>query len=187
MRLVVAALLLLAPVAAHATGMPQLDFANPLTTSQVVWGAIIFAAMYVAVRSFALPHVSVVLEQRAAHIAADLDAARTAKQQADAAVAELTQATREAHTGAQAEIAQAVQSAKARAAAEAAEAMAKLDAQIAQSETRIDAARKAALAALGTVAGETAHAVIDRLAGGAIAAATIDQAVAAALAARRPA
>ena len=25
-----------------AQGMPQLDFANPLTLSQVVWGAIIF-------------------------------------------------------------------------------------------------------------------------------------------------
>jgi hypothetical protein len=36
---------LLLPTAAQAEGMPQLDFANPLTTSQVVWGAIIFAAL----------------------------------------------------------------------------------------------------------------------------------------------
>ena len=39
--------LLLAPAIARAEGMPQLDFGNPLTISQVVWGAIIFIVLYV--------------------------------------------------------------------------------------------------------------------------------------------
>ena len=38
---------LLLPGVAHAEGMPQLDFANPLTTSQVVWGALIFIVLYI--------------------------------------------------------------------------------------------------------------------------------------------
>ena len=68
--------LLLLPGVAHAEGMPQLDFANPLTTSQVVWGAIIFALLYFVLSRFALPRVAEVIEQRAQHIAADLETAR---------------------------------------------------------------------------------------------------------------
>ena len=45
MRLRLALLAVLLPTAAHAEGMPQLDFGNPLTTAQVVWGAVIFAAL----------------------------------------------------------------------------------------------------------------------------------------------
>jgi len=187
MRAILAALLLLAPVAARAEGMPQLDFHTPLTLAQVVWGAVIFACLYVAVKSFALPQVSAVLDMRATHIAADLDAARAAKAEADAAVAELTQATRAAHAGAQTEIAQALATAKQAADAQAAVETARLDQQIATSEARIGAARQAALAALGQVASETAHAVVSRLVGSAIAPATIDSAVAATLAARQPA
>ena len=37
--------------------MPQLDFANPLTTSQVVWGAIIFVVLYILLSRIALPKV----------------------------------------------------------------------------------------------------------------------------------
>ena len=37
--------------------MPQLDFANPLTTSQVVWGAIIFVVLYVLLSRIGLPKV----------------------------------------------------------------------------------------------------------------------------------
>src|SRR5579863_5172240 len=129
MKLLLAALspLLLLPAgAAHAKGMPQIDFANPLTTSQVVWGALIFIVLYVLLSRWALPEVGSVLQERATAIATDLDAARGAKEQADKAVDELTRATREAHAGAQAEIAQAVAAAKAIADAQAAEINARL-------------------------------------------------------------
>ncbi len=181
-----AALLLLLPVAARAEGgMPQLDFSTPLTTSQVVWGAIIFVVLYILASRFALPQVGAVLNERAAHIARDLETARAAKAEADAAVAELTLATREAHAGAQAEIARALEQAKAAAAEQAAGLNAKLDAQIAEAERRIAAARNAALGALGQVASETAHAVVGRLTGASIDGPAVDRAVAAALAARR--
>ncbi len=41
------------PSAARAQGMPQLDFANPLTLTQVGWGAVIFIVLYVLLSRFA--------------------------------------------------------------------------------------------------------------------------------------
>ena len=74
---------LLLPAAAHAEGMPQLDFGNPLTTSQVVWGAIIFAVLYILLSRSALPGVASVIEERARHIASDLETAQAAKARSD--------------------------------------------------------------------------------------------------------
>lgn len=176
--------LLAALPAQAAEGMPQLDFANPLTMAQIVWLAIIFLALYLLLSNWALPKVAGVLEMRANAIAGDLDAASRAKAEAEAAVAELTRATRDAQAGAQAEIAQAVAAAKAAADRDAAALNAKLDAQIGEAEQRIAAARAAALGALGQVAGETAREVVSRLTGGAVPTADVDRAVAAALAAR---
>jgi F-type H+-transporting ATPase subunit b len=185
MKLLLAALLLLLLVgAAHAKGMPQIDFANPLTTSQVVWGALIFIVLYLLLSRWALPQVGSVLQDRAARIASDLDAARSAKEQADEAVAQLTRATHEAHAGAQAEIAQAVAAAKTAADAQAAEINARLDAQIAAAEQRIAEARAAAFAALEQVAVETAGVVVSRLTGRPIQDGAVSTAVAAAIAAR---
>ncbi len=96
------ATLLLMPVVARAEGgMPQLDFANPLTTSQVVWGAIIFAVLYIVLSRFALPRVASVIEERARHIAADLETARAARGRADAAAQEVADATARARAEAQ--------------------------------------------------------------------------------------
>ena len=179
------ALLLVGQAApARAAGMPQLDFGNPLTIAQVVWLGIIFLALYLLLSRWALPQVASVLDQRAGVIAADLEAARLAKQQADAAVAELTRATREAHAGAQAQIAAAIASGKAAADAQAAELNARLDAQIAAAEQRIAAARTAALGALEQVAVETAQTVVARLIGAPLDPSLVPQAVAGVLAAR---
>jgi F-type H+-transporting ATPase subunit b len=164
--------------------MPQLDFGNPLLLAQVVWLAIIFLVLYMLLSRWALPQVGAVLEHRAETIATDLDAARRAKEQADAAVAELTRATREAHAGAQAEIAAAVASAKTKADAQAADLNAKLDAQIAAAEQRIAAAQASALGALEQVAIETAREVVGRLIGSSLDPALVPQAVAGVLAAR---
>jgi F-type H+-transporting ATPase subunit b len=183
----VAAALLVAAFAtppARAAGMPQLDFGNPLLLAQVVWLAIIFLVLYMLLSRWALPQVGAVLEHRAETIATDLDAARRAKEQADAAVAELTRATREAHAGAQAEIAAAVASAKTKADAQAADLNAKLDAQIAAAEQRIAAAQASALGALEQVAIETAREVVGRLIGSSLDPALVPQAVAGVLAAR---
>jgi F-type H+-transporting ATPase subunit b len=169
----------------HAKGgMPQLDFANKLTISQVVWLAIIFVVLYLLLSRWALPQVGAVLEMRAARIAQDLDAARAAKAQADGAVAELTAATRAAQATAQAEIAGAVAAAKEAAAAQAVTLNADLERQLAAAEARIGAARTAAMGALRQVAGETAVDVIARLTGTEADRGQVDQAVGTVLAAR---
>ncbi len=173
--------LLLAAAAPPKEGMPQLNFANPLTTSQIVWGAIIFAVLYVAFSRWALPKVGTVIEDRRARIGRDLDTARASKTEADAAVAELTEATRRARAEAQAAIAAATQQAKAQAAAEAAAANERLDQQLTEAEARIAAARAAAMGALRQVASETAAAVVTRLTGQTPDGAVIDRAVGARL------
>ena len=179
-----AGVLLFPTVAIAKEGMPQLDFANPLTKAQVVWGAIIFVVLYLLVARWGLPRVTSVLEERAARIAADLDAARVAKANADTAVAELTEATQRARAEAQTAINRAADKAKQIAAAQAVELNARLDAQLAEAEGRIAAARGSAVSALRQVARETADTMITRLTGTQVDTHTLDRAVAAALAAR---
>jgi len=183
MRLLLAAFLLL-PAAARAEGMPQLDFANPLTTSQVVWGAIIFAVLYILASRVALPKVAEVLEERATHIAHDLEGAQAAKNKADAAVEELTAATVKARAEAQAAINAALEQAKAAAAQQAVVLNARLERQLADSEAQIAAARSMAMAALRQVATETATTVVARLTGAAPNAERLGSAIGRELAAR---
>jgi F-type H+-transporting ATPase subunit b len=166
-------------------GMPQLDFGNPLTISQVVWMAVIFLVLYLLVSFWALPQVDEVLAERARRIAADLETARAAKAEADAAVAELTGATRRAHAEAQAAIAAALAQAKEAAAAEARQFNERLDAQLATAEQQIAEARGAAMGALRQVARETAEMLIRRLTSTTPDPQAVDAAVGSALAARR--
>lgn len=166
-------------------GMPQLDFANPLTIAQVVWAALILIVMYLLLSRWALPQVGAVLEMRANRIRADLEAAQAAKGAADAAVAEVIEATRQAQATASAEINAAVATAKEAAAAQSAVLNARLETQLADAERRITAARGAAMGALRSVATETAAAVVTRLVGDAPAGGAVERAVDAALAARR--
>lgn len=145
--------------------MPQLDFANPLTTSQVVWMFLIFAALYLALRHWALPMVGGVIEMREQRIQADLETARRAKDEADRAVAEVAERTRAASAEAQGEIARAVAAAKADADARAKVDNDQLEKQLQEAEQRIHAARAQAMGALRQVAADTASTVVSRLTG----------------------
>lgn len=186
MRLLLLAFLLL-PSAAMATGMPQLDFANPLTLRQLIWGAVIFIVFYLLASRSALPRVASVLEQRASHIARDLESAQQAKTRSDAAAAEVTAAIAGARAEAQAAINAALDEAKAAAAKEAEALNARLEKQLAEAETQIAAARDQAMRALRQVATDTATTVITRLTGAAPDPAQLDGAIGTALAARQAA
>jgi F-type H+-transporting ATPase subunit b len=165
-KLGTAALLVLAPSAALAEGtMPQMDFANPLTSSQVVWMAVILVVLYALLSNWGLPQVGKVLENRAAVIARDLAAARAAKQQADQAVAQLNATIAQARSTAQAEVAKAAANAKADAAATSAALAARLEAKLAESEAQIAATKAAALAAIKPVAAEAASSILLKLTG----------------------
>lgn len=172
------------PALAAEKGMPQLDFANPLTISQVVWMALILVVLYFLLAQWALPQVEQVLTARADAIDGDLEASRTAKAHADAAVAELTAATAKARGEAQASINAAVNAAKAEAAERAAAQNARLETQLSEAEHRIGAARASAMSALRQVATETAGDIVGRLTGSAPDRGAIDTAVAGALSAR---
>ncbi len=169
--------LLLMAAGPEKEGMPQLNFKTPLTVSQVVWGAIIFTLLYMLLSRWALPKVASVVEDRRSRIGTDLDTARASKTEADAAVAEVTEATRRARSESQSAIATATQQAKAEAAKQAAAANAVLDAQLSEAESRIATARTAAMGALRQVAAETATTVVTRLTGRAPDPAVVDRAV----------
>lgn len=172
------------PTVAMAQGMPQLNFADPLTLAQVWWGAIIFIVFLLLCWLWGLPQVASVLERRAAAIAADLETARTAKEAADRSVAEMTQAIARARAKSQASINAALEAAQQKAAAQAAELNARLEAQLHQAEERIHAARQAATQALREVATETAATVVARLTGGPPEPGRLEHAIGAVLAAR---
>lgn len=164
--------------------MPQLDFSNPLTIAQVVWMAIIFGALYYILARYTLPQVAAVVDGRANRIAADLDSARAAKTQSDAAIAEVNAAGQRANTEAQAAIAGAIAQAKAEAAAQSRAADKRLSHQLAEAEQRIAEARRAAMGALREVARDTASSLVARLTGHAPDPAAVESAVGTAMAAR---
>jgi F-type H+-transporting ATPase subunit b len=166
MRRIAIILAVMTPSAALAeSNMPQMDFSNPLTTSQVVWMAIILVALYLTLSRWGLPEIGKVLDHRAQTIGADLETARAAKAAADHAAAELNKTMNQARAAAQAEIAAAIADAKAKALTQSQALAAKLDAQLEDSEAQIAAARTAALAAIKPVAAEAATEILARLTG----------------------
>lgn len=175
---------LLAPVPALASGMPQLDFANPLTLAQVWWGAAIFVVFLLLTWRWGLPQVSAVLDQRAAAIAADLDTARRAKADSDRAVAEVAAATAKARAEGQASITAALDAVKQQEAAQTATLNARLEAQLKDAEAQISAARASAMQALRQVAADAAATVVARLTGSPADPAQLDRALTSALAGR---
>jgi F-type H+-transporting ATPase subunit b len=150
---------------ARAVGMPQLDFANPLVTGQVVWGGAIFLVLYVLLSRSALPRVDRVLTKRRQTIDNDLDIARRAKVDADAAVDELHQARRTAMAEAQANVEKVVEDARVAALHETQGMNARLATEIREAEARVAAARAEALGSLRQIADETARALIHQVAG----------------------
>ena len=173
------------PLSAMAEGgLPQLNFANKLTTYQVVWGVVIFAILYILASRTALPTVEAVLEERARRISGDLESARDAKSRADAGTAAAADATAKARAEAQAAITAALESSKQAAAVQSAALNERLDQQLKEAEGQIAAARGAALAALPGVASDTAVALITRLTGTAPDPVRLSGAINAAMAAR---
>jgi F-type H+-transporting ATPase subunit b len=189
LRLAALATLAMLPAAAafaaeaeHGGGMPQLRFNDPMMVAQVVWLLIIFALLYVLMARVALPRMASVLDARRQRIEGDLQAARAAKDRADAALAEHRATTAKARAEAQAAVTAAVGQAQDAIAAKNEALNAKLAQQIEAAERQIAAARDAAMGALRQVSADTAEAVVARIIGGADRAAVnaaVDRAMAA--------
>ncbi len=151
--------------AAAASKLPQMDFTNPLTVSQVVWMAIIMAVLYAMLRTWLLPQIGAVIAGRVARIRGDLDAAQDARRNAEQAVTELDRAIAEARAESERTVNAAIEQAKALARAQAEASSAALETELARAEQQIAQARGDAMASLMPIAEEVARGLLERLTG----------------------
>ena len=143
---------------AAGPGLPQLD----VTTfgNQIFWLVVTLVVIYLILSKIALPRIAAVLAERQGTITNDIAAAEELKQKA----AEAEAAYEKALADARAEAGRIAAEAKAEMQAEVAEAMKKADAEIAartaESEARIEEIRAGAVAAIRSVAQDTAKEVV---------------------------
>jgi F-type H+-transporting ATPase subunit b len=132
---------------------------------QLFWLAIAFGLLYVLLKRLALPRVGEAIEERRERIERDLANADSLKVETEQALASYERALAEARAKANA-IAKDVHASLT---AEVDAERAKLDAQIAQkiadAEARIAQERARAMAGIGSIAGETAGAIVAKLIG----------------------
>lgn len=173
-----------APQASHASteaqggasaGLPQFD--ATWWGGQIVWLALIFLVLYLALSKVLLPKLSKTIDEREGKISGDIADARRLKQEAEAqavaAEAELVDARAKAQKTAA--------DAKAKAAANAAERQsaeeAKLNARLVSAEAEIRAARDQAMSNVSAIAAETAQAIVEKLTGDKVTADAVQAAV----------
>jgi len=160
-----------------AIGMPQL--CADWMPNQVFWLVVTLVVMFLILSRVALPRIGAVLAERKGTITGDLAAAEELKQKAQAAEKAFNDALATART----EAAKIITAAKADIQKDLDAATAKADAQIgakaAESEKKIAEIRAGALAAVETVARDTAKELVAALGGSADA-----KAISAAVAAR---
>lgn len=148
---------------AAKAGMPQLDFST--FPNQIFWLLVTLSVIYFVLSRVALPRIGGTIANRKGTITADLSAAEELKQKAVAAEA----AYNEALASARAEAGKIVAAAKADIQADLNKAIAKADAEIAaksaESAKRIDEIRAGAVAAVETVAKDTAAELVAVLGG----------------------
>lgn len=145
--------------------------------SQLVWLAVTFVLLYVLMSRIALPRIAGILSDRSKHIANDLAAANRFKEQSDAAHAAYEKALNDARSRAQS-IAAATHAEQAAAAEVTNKRLeAQLHERIADAERSIAATRTAAMSNVGSIASDTAAAIVERLIGQAPAAHEVAAAV----------
>lgn len=160
-------------------GLPQLD---PSTfASQIFWLAVTFIALYLLMSRVALPRVRDVLEERERRITDDLEKAQRLKDESESVLAEYEKALADARANAQAMFAQAAEQANAEAAKRQQDMAQKLAKQLETAESRVQAAKAAALDNIRQVAIEVAQDAAARLIGGDVAEGDAEAAVATAM------
>jgi F-type H+-transporting ATPase subunit b len=152
-----------APGGGHKGPFPP--FQPETFASQLVWLAITFVILYVMAWKIALPRIGGILEARRERIEGDLAEAQRLKTESDAALAAYEKSLADARARAQA-LANSVrekQAAEAEVHRKALEQ--RLNAQLAEAEKTIAAAKAAAMTNVRGIAAEAAAAIVQRLAG----------------------
>ncbi|MER9675086.1 F0F1 ATP synthase subunit B [Mesorhizobium sp. M0208] len=151
------------PAEAHGTFPPF----NPATyPSQLLWLAITFGLFYLFLKRVVMPRVGGIIDVRNDRITQDLDHAARLKSEADAAVAAYEQELAEAKGKANAIGQQANDAAKAEAEAARKTIEAALDQKLGEAEARISSIKANAMKEVGTIAEDTASAIVEALVGG---------------------
>jgi F-type H+-transporting ATPase subunit b len=133
--------------------------------SQLLWLVLTFLLLYALMSRIALPRIGAILADRSRRITDDLAAAQRFKEQSDAASAAYQKALADARSRAQSIAGET----RERQAAEAHATNERLEAQLheklAAADRSIAATRTAAMANVGSIAAETAGAIVERLIG----------------------
>lgn len=145
------------------SGFPPFD--SSTFPSQLLWLAITFGLFYLFLKKVVLPRIGGILEVRRDRIAQDLDQAARLKADADEAIAAYEQELADAKAKANAIGQEARDSAKKEAEAERRKVEAELDARLSGAEERIAGIKAAALKDVGTIAEDTATAIVQQLVG----------------------
>ncbi len=146
----------------HAASFPPFD--TSLFTSQLIWFAITFAALYYVVSRFVVPRVSAVLAARAGAISSDLDQAAQKSAAAEDARVSMEKAVAKARAEARAMVDAARADVTAKLAAEQEAAETRLTAKITEAEAKVSAERQKALAEVPAIAEALARDIADKLA-----------------------
>jgi F-type H+-transporting ATPase subunit b len=147
--------------AASAANLPQLN--SEYYPSQVIWLAVSFLVLYVIMWRVVLPRISHVLEERQDRIDGNLERAESIRREAQATAEAYEKTLLEARAAAQAVTAKARDKMAADAAAHHAKLGERLNAEIAEAEGRILAAKNEAMANLRDLAVEVTSTVAQRL------------------------
>ncbi|MEX0954444.1 MAG: F0F1 ATP synthase subunit B [Rhizobiaceae bacterium] len=131
--------------------------------SQLLWLVITFGLFYLFLQRVVLPRIGAIFETRSDRIAQDLDQAARMKDEADEAIAAYEQELADAKSKAN-EIGQAARdSAKAEAEGERKAAEAELDEKLEGSAAQIEKIKQSAMSEIGSIAEDTASAILDTL------------------------
>jgi F-type H+-transporting ATPase subunit b len=143
--------------------MPQLDMST--FASQLFWLAIIFVALYIVMKSVALPQVGRAIEARRQHREDDLGQAARMKTQAEAVLDAYEKTLSSARAEAQATLRETSERMTAEAAERQRQLAAALTGQIADAERRIAAGKDQALVEIRDVAVDVGRSVVEKLTG----------------------
>ena len=155
-------------------------FDSSTYASQLLWLVITFAVFFVLMQKVIAPRIAGILDQRHNRLSQDLDEAARLKSEADAAVATYEAELAAARAKSNSIGAAARDAAKLKAEADRRAVEASLAEKLKAAEGRIADIKAKAFADVGTIAEETAVAVVQQLIGGTAAKADVAAAVAAA-------